>query len=170
MGGLSCRRISHHLCLHDLAGNEMKNRDWMKHAECRGMGPTFFFADVGDVHTIRTAMEVCNGTNDTSPCPVKDQCLEYALSFSDDDDRYGVFGGLVPHRRSEIRKERRRAETVAATKENSELKLLLDLVHEAVMEHESRRIVEKQAKYRSTIEAKKTSRSEREMGNETSRL
>lgn len=133
----------------------MKNREWVKDAACRGMGPQFFFPEIGDAHTVKGALEICNGNRQQAPCPVREQCLQYALTFSDDDDRYGVFGGLVPHRRSEMRKERRRNEAAAEATRNSELKLLLDLVHEAFTEHENRRVAEKAEKRRRTLELRK---------------
>ena len=96
--------------------------NWREHALCRGMGPDLFFADRGHHETLKTAMEICNGhhekitppigrtyTINIPPCPVKQQCLEFALQFPKDEDSHGVFGGLVPAARNKIRIARKEA-------------------------------------------------------------
>lgn len=75
-------------------------RDWRTAALCRTLGePDLWFPDsLRDPHLdqIREAKTVC------SHCPVKAQCLEWALANGVDD---GIWGGLD---RDEIRRIRRR--------------------------------------------------------------
>lgn len=100
------------------------NHEWRQHARCKGMGPELFFADRGEHQTLHTAMEFCNGgvyytpngrggrtREEVPPCPVRTECLEFALSFPKDEDSHGVFGGLVPASRNKIRIARKEAGT-----------------------------------------------------------
>lgn len=72
------------------------NEPWTKDAACRGMGPELFFIEAGgygpdnDPRTI-----VCEG------CPVKRECLEYALPH---DKWTGVWGGTSDRERIAIRR------------------------------------------------------------------
>lgn len=74
--------------------------DWMDQAECKGYAEVFWPAR-GDVHTFRAALAICAG------CPVKAECLEYALTFVDHDD-HGVWGGTSAKQRIAIRRQRRK--------------------------------------------------------------
>jgi hypothetical protein len=92
--------------------------DWHQQAACRGLDTTLFFAEKGDHATAQTALHYCNGgTYDildnknkpigrgyTEPCPVKQQCLNYALSFPADQDAYGIYGGCTPNQRDKMRR------------------------------------------------------------------
>lgn len=100
--------------------------DWQKQAICRGMDVNLFFGTKGDHDTMKTALEVCNGgffdtlnsdgeiigRHELPPCPVRDDCLEFALSFPTDEDQYGIFGGRSPNQRKKIRDERRRVNPI----------------------------------------------------------
>mgnify|MGYP003340166877 CR=1 FL=1 len=92
--------------------------DWRTQARCRGLGPNLFFSDKGEAQTQATAMMICHGAQFTNsdttgleltdtgqPCPVRHDCLEYALRFDSDED-YGIFGGTTPSERRLIRRER----------------------------------------------------------------
>jgi hypothetical protein len=48
------------------------------------------------------ATEFCNGTLDDHQCPLRDQCLSFALNNSIE---YGVYGGMTPLARKAIRKK-----------------------------------------------------------------
>jgi hypothetical protein len=92
--------------------------NWHLQAACRGLDTTLFFAEKGDHATAQTALHYCNGgtydiLNDknklighgyTEPCPVKQQCLQYALSFPADQDAYGIYGGCTPNQRDKMRR------------------------------------------------------------------
>jgi hypothetical protein len=85
----------------------MKNHDWMTQAACRGLDINLFFSERGDQKTLATAMEICNGTNDTPPCPVREECLAWAISH--EDDNHGIFGGLTPSARLRLKRGQRKA-------------------------------------------------------------
>ena len=59
--------------------------DWADRAACRDSDMATFFPTVGDQRTYRAAIAICAG------CPVRQACLEYALT---NRIRYGVWGGL----------------------------------------------------------------------------
>ena len=64
--------------------------EWHDRANCRGVGPDIFFAEVGHKEMTRAALEYCDG------CPVKEQCMLAGLT-SDPDA--GVWGGETPRQR-----------------------------------------------------------------------
>ena len=55
---------------------------WAAHAACRDSDPTLFFSESG---RYAEAVEIC------AECPVRTECLEYALTANID---VGVWGGL----------------------------------------------------------------------------
>lgn len=59
------------------------------------------------------ATAICHGTYDGKPCPLIEQCLEFALS---NNERFGIWGGTTPTDRVEIRKERRNWRKVSSEK------------------------------------------------------
>lgn len=77
---------------------------WAKWAACKGMDPNLFQPEVGN--TGKEAKEVCNGIKATKrtpgrpPCPVKTECLQYAMSFT---KLIGVFGGTNERDRRTLR-------------------------------------------------------------------
>lgn len=50
------------------------------------------------------AKAVCQGTIDKQPCPLLQQCLEFAMM---NNERFGIWGGMTPEERAVLRKERR---------------------------------------------------------------
>lgn len=116
--------------------------DWRARANCLGLDTNLFFPAVGDGATVRTALAVCNGDLDHPPCPVKDECLTFVMSFDQDEDVAGIFGGMTSGDRKKLRKQRKieRMSDVAVTGErmNSgdlytyQLGLLLNAIHVAV--------------------------------------
>jgi len=60
-------------------------------ALCAETDPDSFFPDKG--HSVAAAKKVCGG------CPVKDECLQWAL---DRDERFGVWGGLSERERRRL--------------------------------------------------------------------
>jgi hypothetical protein len=80
---------------------------WQAHAACRGEAgenlPLFFpTQEEGSI----PAKKICHG------CPVRDECLEYALALN---INYGIWGGLSINTRRKIRKERYRARLASTT-------------------------------------------------------
>lgn len=61
---------------------------WKKSAACRDLPTEVFYASPSKE---ASALAICGY------CPVKPECLEYALEFEGSDrDRYGIFGGMTP--------------------------------------------------------------------------
>jgi WhiB family redox-sensing transcriptional regulator len=69
--------------------------DWRHRALCREVGPALFFTEAGE--STAEAKRVC------AACPVRAECLDFAL---EQDDRWGIWGGL--DRRERVRFERER--------------------------------------------------------------
>ena len=98
------------------------NDEWLQQALCKGTDTRLFFAENGDIHTQRQAVTFCNGTltevvdpksglsatTGTPGCPVRLQCLDYALSFPQDQDNSGVYGGVLPSQRVILRSAQRK--------------------------------------------------------------
>jgi WhiB family transcriptional regulator, redox-sensing transcriptional regulator len=69
---------------------------WRQHALCAETDPEAFFPEKGG--STREAKRVC------VDCPVRLQCLEYALG---NDERFGIWGGLSERERRRLRLARR---------------------------------------------------------------
>lgn len=69
---------------------------WMHHARCRGVKPTEFFPSDG--MGVEAAQRVC------ASCPVRVECLEYALEHRIE---HGVWGGASERERRRILRRRR---------------------------------------------------------------
>lgn len=67
---------------------------WQADALCAQTDPEAFFPEKGG--STRDAKRVCN------ECPVREACLEYAM---DNDERFGIWGGLSEHERRRLRKQ-----------------------------------------------------------------
>ena len=85
-------------------GHRERRRDlpsWREDAVCFGEDLDTFFP-VGDsgpaLWQIARAQSICAG------CPVREQCLDYALSTGQD---HGIWGGLTAQERRELRREGR---------------------------------------------------------------
>lgn len=70
--------------------------DWMDEGRCRGMTDMFFTYSEA---TEEVCKQVCFG------CPVRVNCMEYALL---NDIQDGVWGGATEKERRRIRRERKR--------------------------------------------------------------
>lgn len=69
--------------------------------------PWFGSADatqIEDFEEMEEAKTICLGTHDGRECPLRQQCLEFALV---NNERFGVWGGTLPEERKQIRKQRR---------------------------------------------------------------
>jgi WhiB family redox-sensing transcriptional regulator len=79
------------------------NDDWRRAAACKDVDPDLFFP-VGvtgpAIEHIAAAKSVCSG------CPVKEPCLEFALTTNQE---YGIWGGASEEERRAIRRARRAA-------------------------------------------------------------
>lgn len=72
---------------------------WAEKAACRGMGSSGFFSRRTSPEG-RAAAEVCTA------CPVKAECLAYAMETERTDGlRIGIWGGLGPYERIALAKD-----------------------------------------------------------------
>lgn len=87
---------------------------FLKDAACRGMATdregqatNTFYPAVGA--SVKAAKEICNGIKPTrdhhgaAPCPVRQQCLEYALQLP--GPSFGIWGGKTERERRAIKRE-----------------------------------------------------------------
>ena len=72
---------------------QMEALPWADKAKCLVAEPDTFFPEKGG--STREAKRICSG------CPVKDECLEYAL---ENDERFGIWGGLSERERRKLRR------------------------------------------------------------------
>ena len=63
---------------------DLDDRPWAAYAACRDADADLFFSSADEA--IATALTICAG------CPVRDECLEWALETR---VRYGVWGGAT---------------------------------------------------------------------------
>lgn len=77
----------------------MRSVAWMSRARCRGRTDLNFFPEKGE-HAPEV-VEFCSG------CPVRVQCLDYALARNLDD---GIWGGVTANRRVRARRAAARAQ------------------------------------------------------------
>jgi len=71
-------------------------QEWMLRARCRQLSPSEFFPSDGV--GVDKARQVC------AQCPVRSECLEYALTYRID---HGVWGGASERERRRILRRRR---------------------------------------------------------------
>lgn len=71
--------------------------EWKVDAACRDMDTAVFFPTRGE--DVRAAQAVCDG------CPVRAECLEYALTTA---DQFGIWGGESERSRRRLRSARAR--------------------------------------------------------------
>jgi WhiB family redox-sensing transcriptional regulator len=69
---------------------------WVADAVCAQTDPDAFYPEKGE--PTRAAKAMC------ARCPVTEQCLEYAL---ENNERYGVWGGLSERERRALQRQRR---------------------------------------------------------------
>ena len=70
-----------------------EGEEWHERALCAQTDPEAFFPEKGG--STREAKKICQG------CPVKDECLEYALAH---DERFGIWGGMSERERRRLKR------------------------------------------------------------------
>jgi WhiB family redox-sensing transcriptional regulator len=68
---------------------------WQDQASCLGMDPDLFFPERGA--STRDAKAIC------AACPVRVECLEFALS---NGEKFGIWGGMSERERRRVRRMR----------------------------------------------------------------
>ncbi|MFC5828547.1 WhiB family transcriptional regulator [Nonomuraea insulae] len=82
--------------------------DWTRRAACLDLDPELFFPismEGPSQSQVERAKQVCDG------CPVREPCLQYALSTR---QAYGVWGGTDPGQRRELSPAEPQRENVPA--------------------------------------------------------
>jgi len=74
--------------------------EWMADAACRGASPKGFHPGPHSAREQAEAKEICAG------CPVREECLDYALSRP---EPYGIWGGLNERERKRLKRRHRAA-------------------------------------------------------------
>jgi len=69
---------------------------WQQQGACRGLDPNLFFPERGE--SVKEAKAVC------APCPVRAECLDYAL---ENHEALGISGGLSGRERRKLGRTRR---------------------------------------------------------------
>jgi len=96
---------------------ERKRPDWFGQAKCLSLcandNVNLFYADHQHNGQVQEAKAVCLGTHPDhpGPCPVLDQCLDYALASG---EKWGVWGGCSERERRKIKRDRHREAAVDA--------------------------------------------------------
>jgi WhiB family redox-sensing transcriptional regulator len=73
---------------------EREDLSWQDRAVCAEIGGDFWFPEKGG--STREPKQVCRA------CPVRAECLEYALEH---DERFGVWGGLSERERRRLKRQ-----------------------------------------------------------------
>jgi WhiB family redox-sensing transcriptional regulator len=73
--------------------------EWHARALCREVWPDLWYPEKSE-HTARDAKKICLS------CEVRLECLQYAL---DNNERYGVWGGMSERERARVLRRRRAA-------------------------------------------------------------
>lgn len=68
-------------------------QEWQDQALCAQTDPEAFFPEKGG--STREAKRICKA------CPVRDECLEFALEH---DERFGIWGGLSDRERRRLKR------------------------------------------------------------------
>lgn len=71
-----------------------RDQDWRAQASCARLDPNLWFAPGAVEH--REAKKICRG------CPVRSECLAYAMNVPVD---HGIWGGLTERERRRRRRE-----------------------------------------------------------------
>ena len=83
--------------------NPRTDIEWRLDAACRDVETSIFFPESDD--DAGPALEIC------ATCPVREECLEFALLTRQED---GVWGGMTETDRRRLRRRRREAARKAA--------------------------------------------------------
>jgi WhiB family redox-sensing transcriptional regulator len=76
------------------------NPAWRVKAACKGLEPDIFYPEPDDDEGAIEAKAICG------QCPVKELCLEHALTYREKD---GVWGGATERERRRILRQRRKS-------------------------------------------------------------
>lgn len=88
--------MENHDALHVTGSAMSDHRDWVQRGACLGSYDERFYPERGDSN--KEAKAIC-----FDQCPVRDECLEHALTKP---ERFGIWGGTSERERQEMRRIR----------------------------------------------------------------
>lgn len=68
--------------------------DWMTRAACAGMDRELFYPAQSSAAAAVEPLQVC------ASCPVRLDCLRYAMQLESPSNRWGIWGGTTPDERA----------------------------------------------------------------------
>lgn len=83
--------------------------NWRNNALCKGKDTEMFYPEMsvkGAIKAVRAIKAICR------MCPVAVECLQCAL---DNNETFGIWGGMTPKERTQIRKNKIPAKDIAIT-------------------------------------------------------
>ena len=84
--------------------------DWQESAKCKGAKNSLFYGHTGSYTEPKMRPILLAALEKYCwVCPVKDECLEYAIATQPRGQEFGIWGGKTPKQRVAIRRNRRRA-------------------------------------------------------------
>lgn len=78
------------------------NHEWRQHANCHGIDPDVFFPERGQ--DPKPILAIC------AACPVRDECLQYAIDHHQPD---GIWGGTTGRQRRTMKSARNKQSRAA---------------------------------------------------------
>lgn len=73
----------------------MSDESWKLEAKCFGLDPNRFVPSKPG-GSLQKTYEICNGSKNDPPCPVRQECN----NFANENELVGVFGGVMHSQRS----------------------------------------------------------------------
>jgi hypothetical protein len=94
----------------------VKPPEFTQFGACIGVFDVEWLPDEGD--PMATALGICNGTDDTPPCPVRAECLSHALAHPGPFGLPGIMGGTTEAERRTIKAAARAEHRAGASRTN----------------------------------------------------
>ena len=98
------------LTVRDTIRERATSTSWRQLGRCRGADPDIFYPPVPAVDDEAAAARVAEAEESAKAicavCPVREACLEHALSVR---EKHGVWGGLTERERRRVLRRRRRS-------------------------------------------------------------
>lgn len=89
--------------------NDALDQEWFSKGKCKGV-PTADFFPVRDISTYATiakaSKDICKGKDGRPPCPVRKQCLLWALiGNGGEGEAHGIWGGYSHRERNVLERK-----------------------------------------------------------------
>ena len=80
----------------NITSGVLPSPEWTRRALCAEVDPNIFFPEIGE--NVSVVKKICKA------CDVREECLKFSL---DNDERFGIWGGLSEINRRKLRAERK---------------------------------------------------------------